>query len=411
VKVTALEDEVAVLKDDVANLKENGVASNGSVLGNIKMSGEFVLDYNEFDYDDNPATAIDDEVKNRGFRNFWYLNMDVNLKDGMRAYVQFFNNDMDWNTTAGNDPVRADVIKQAYLQMKDFDLFGLTKFDKATFGRQKFTLGNGLLINARMDGAVMEGKDYRFFLFEEGSTFPTRTDDAFNMWGLDYKFQKDFAVYVTQYNGNANKIMNYGLAYNSKINDKVNVCAEYTQYTYDQDVVKTDGTNDDSFAAMMVAVNTKLNEKDNLLVKYINQEEGRTPGIYDGSINNDDKDILSIPLFTNFGFNGNVDDIYVKYSTSLNKAKLALIYESFEPSDTATGAADGGIDIITLGYQKEVRPNCDMTIAYSMISPDDNLWAASAGNDVDDIYYGVGAAPTAADRDETMIKMQLRIKF
>ncbi|MFA5480509.1 MAG: S-layer homology domain-containing protein, partial [Candidatus Muiribacteriota bacterium] len=69
VKVTALEDEVAVLKDDVAMMKEGHGGSCGSSMGALKVSGEFVLDYNDFDYD-NAGTE-------RGFRNFYTIDLEA----------------------------------------------------------------------------------------------------------------------------------------------------------------------------------------------------------------------------------------------------------------------------------------------------------------------------------------------
>jgi len=398
VKVTALEDEVAVLKDDVAMIKEGDMMVSGG--SGWKVGGEMVLDYNDFVYD-VPAA----EVSRRGWRNFFYLNMGFKPNRDSKIFVQFFNNQLDWDANGGADvAARADRIKLGYLELKNFDLFGLTEFNKATFGRQNYKLANGLVMDARVDGAVMCADDFNFFMLEENAGFgalATPTTNPFNTYGFEYMINNEWSIYYSEVRGVGNKLNPYGFTYNSEIGDGINLGLEYAIYKYDTVVAPADGSAaDDSYAAYCL----NFTGEEWWQFAYTVKEQGWTAGISDNDLNNDDASLLE-PLYCDFGFDGNVQDMFLKYVWNQNNAKMSVVYESMEENDVVAGATEGSLDLITLGYEKEVKPGVDMGVSYSMVSPDATVPAGLA--DVNNIT----ASFIGANIDENILKLQMRVKF
>jgi|GEM_PF-4877823 len=419
VKVTALEDEVAVLKDDVAMIKEGDMMVSGGSGNGWNVSGEMVLDYNDFTYDSVTAAGSTllaaplDEVSRRGFRNFFYLNLGFKPNRDSKVFVQFFNNSLDWDATAGTDPGRFDTIKLGYLEMKNFDLFGLTNFNKATFGRQNHKVGNGLVMDARVDGVVMEANDFNFFMAEEnagGGFAVTPIQNPFNMWGFEYFINDEFSVYYSELRdstvGAENKTNPYGFTYNSEISRGINLGLEYAIYSYDKVVAPDDGSaNDDSFAAYCL----NLGEEGGWQFAYTVREQGQTNGIYETGLNNDDTSLLN-PLYNEFGFGGNVADMFLKYNFYQNSSnKMSVIYESMEANDVPAGITEPKVDVITLGYEKEIKSGVDMGVSYSMVSPEDKS-ALGVITDVNDVN-AIPAGNFGDQRDETILKLQMRVKF
>jgi len=393
VKVTALEDEVAVLKDDVAMMKEGHGGSCGSSMGALKVSGEFVLDYNDFVYDTTPETTF------RGFRNFYTINLEAKPMKDVRFFVQFFNNRLAWNDPiiAGGDVFpKNDTVKLSYMEVKNFDLLGLMEFDKATFGRQNYKLGKGLLIDGRETGIVFESKDFDLFMFDSSN------NSIADFWGVEYRVQEDMSVYYggMHVGGGVNPTI-MGLTYNTKLDEETKLGIEYAITDHDSNAVPA---WDDRTAYMLDFEGKDWN------FRYTVEEDGRllSEARFESSLATDDTCLMS-PLYRHFGFDGNVNDMFLKYTMKQGEADLHIVYETMEQADLVGLATNKEkIDVITLGYEKEVKKGVNMGISYSMVGGD----ATNTGtyDDIDDINYPFGGSP-ATTVDATIMKFQMRVKF
>jgi hypothetical protein len=395
VKVTALEDEVAVLKDDVAMMKEGG-AVVGSGDSKVKFGGSMNMYY--YNVEDDAATLT----------NNWYNNIYTELtfkptKD-VKVFVQNFSafswydiNGGDIATGANNDgnPLTDDDrIKRVYMEIDNFDLFGLTSFNKATFGRKDFRLGNGLMIDARMTGITFDAEDYTFFTFTDGGS----TSSFANIWGIDYKLQDNMNLYYVEARSDGlggdlfgasavNKINSFGLTYAEDMFDVEYVSAK-------ADVVPA-GT-DDSAAAYSL----KVKATDDITFKYTVREDGLD------QINNfgaPDNSILEEALSRI----ENTKTMMLKYDINPN---FCVVYENAQEEDSAVA---GAIDVtaISLGYNKEIKPGVGMKISYSMLSDDEYVSAPVAGVMLPTNIYTPGAGTLEKNNDVNVLRLEMSVKF
>ncbi|MCK9225572.1 MAG: S-layer homology domain-containing protein [Candidatus Muirbacterium halophilum] len=404
VKVTALEDEVAVLKDDVAMMKEGG-AVIGSGDSKVKFGGSMNMYYYN----------VEDDTKTQ--TNNWYNEIYTELtfkptKD-VKVFVQNFSA-FDWNGLTGGDYTIPgdDRIKRVYLEMSDFDLFGLTTFEKATFGRNDFKLGNGLLIDARMTGIRFDAEDYTFFTFTDNGD----TSSFSNIWGIDYKIQKGMKLYymeARQDGTGADIIDNFtgvagpdGLAddsiFNLPLNDKVNAFGiTYAQDMFDFEYVSASldkgffvGTED---TANGYSVNVKAT--DDMTFKYTVRENGLD------QINNFAAPANSI-LEESLSRFGGTKAMMLKYAINPN---FCVVYENVSEEDVAvTGAID--VTAISLGYNKEIKPGVDMKLSYSMVSDDDTVSPTSNGTVVG-VIDPAATSTLNKTSDVNVLRLEMSVKF
>ena len=354
VKVTALEDEVAVLKDDVAMMKEGG-AVIGSGDSKVKFGGSMNMYY--YNVEDDAATLT----------NNWYNNIYTELtfkptKD-VKVFVQNFSA-FDWNGLAGADYTVVggdDRIKRVYMEIDNFDLFGLTNFNKATFGRKDFRLGNGLMIDARMTGITFDAEDYTFFTFTDGGDASSFS----NIWGFDYKLQEDMSIYYMEARDDVGAGI-FGLPAGDKVNAfgitlMLRICLILNMYQLHLTKVLSLEQED---TANGYALNVKAT--DDITFKYTVREDGLD------QINNfgaPDNSILEEALSRN----GNTKSMMLKYDINPN---FCVVYENAQEE---SGAAQD-VTALSLGYNKEIKPGVGMKLSYSMLSDDENVAFSSTSS-------------------------------
>ncbi|MFA5478603.1 MAG: S-layer homology domain-containing protein, partial [Candidatus Muiribacteriota bacterium] len=95
------------LKNEIESIKKDIDRKNP--YPKINLTGESVLDYNNFLYNTLPEKST-----YRGFRNFNYLNLHASPNSETGIYLTFFNDNTDWIGTAGADVPRNDLIKLGY---------------------------------------------------------------------------------------------------------------------------------------------------------------------------------------------------------------------------------------------------------------------------------------------------------
>ncbi len=130
VKVTALEDEMKMLKADMAN--------RGSVNGKIAMSGDFRLrgEWIDREYD----TRGDDDTHH--FADYG-MNFFANVDENVSAFVRF----AAYNANLENLGATDTMIDEAYVDIKNFFEIGDIRV-----GRQWMSLGHSIVLDDKMDG-------------------------------------------------------------------------------------------------------------------------------------------------------------------------------------------------------------------------------------------------------------------
>lgn len=214
VKVTALEDEVAVVKDDIAMIKDHMSYGHGTNNGKIRFSGKIEMraEMNEYKKSSTsgiyspqqlteagiaPAAAdnFNGIIGSRGatqtnenatnFRTKVWLFMDANIDEHIDLHVHLRNRlnstsyDV-WGTPAHSvDDEWATDVYEAYVQIKDF--FGWA--DVIKFGRQYYGVAQGLMFpsefknNASISNMESNGNSYGY----DGVTAYKRFNDTTSM--------------------------------------------------------------------------------------------------------------------------------------------------------------------------------------------------------------------------------------
>jgi len=151
VKVTALEDEMKMVKSDVASLKNNGAGN-----GKINLSGEFGITLQSIDREFD--TRGDDDWFNHA--NF-AMNMFMNVDEDVTAFVRYMNTKMDLNNLGTQDEGAFD---EAFIDVKNF-----FKLGDLRIGRQWMSLGHSIVLDDKMDGIkfskVMDQVAFTMFAF------------------------------------------------------------------------------------------------------------------------------------------------------------------------------------------------------------------------------------------------------
>lgn len=167
VKVTALEDDMQVVKEDVSMLKrdvdgiKDYMAKGG--MEKVKLSGDMLVRHtNLIHSNDGLVAGNNDNARTESQIRFKFkANIDENIHAVARWYV--FTRGGDANTSAnpvlgagafgingiGNLSASDNTIDLAYLHIKDMFRFG----GDFTFGRNFYTHGHALLLNDYVDAA------------------------------------------------------------------------------------------------------------------------------------------------------------------------------------------------------------------------------------------------------------------
>ena len=208
VKITALEDDMQVVKEDVANLKTDvadmkKVMDDGG-LENVKLSGDILIrhydfnqkhrNHNEHRMETNLRLQFDAKIdENITARARWNLIENKHYYD---ADGKLLGGTNEWN--GGNKGTGS--VEVAYLQVKNaFGTNGLT----IKLGRDWESHGHGLVVHDYMDGVRVYKRcgdvDLAFNVFYD------RNNDVYgadyrNIWNInaDYKY-KSHNLYVGVY--------------------------------------------------------------------------------------------------------------------------------------------------------------------------------------------------------------------
>lgn len=151
VKVTALEDEMKMVKSDVASLKNNGAGN-----GKMNFSGEFGLTFSNIDRE-HDTLGNDDWFNHANFA----MNMFMNVDEDVTAFVRYMNTKMNLNNLGVQDEGSFD---EAFIDVKNF-----FKLGDLRVGRQWMSLGHSIVLDDKMDGIkfskVMDQVAFTMFAF------------------------------------------------------------------------------------------------------------------------------------------------------------------------------------------------------------------------------------------------------
>lgn len=183
VKVTALEDEMKMLKGDVAALKQGG-------HGKVSLSGDILLSMNRFD-------RKFDTISNDDWFNYAKLGMNffMNVDEDVTAFVRFMADKVQLN----NLGVADTVIDEAYVDIKNFFRLGDVRV-----GRQWMSLGHSIVLDDKLDGLkfskVMDQVAFTLFAFSTRNQSMTNDQFYGNTLGTKnfYMFSDDATISAGQ---------------------------------------------------------------------------------------------------------------------------------------------------------------------------------------------------------------------
>jgi hypothetical protein len=259
VKVTALEDDMKVVKEDVAGLKKDvsGIKEamkNGS-LDKVRLSGDILVRNFGFARDFGSLGGVDfgEDHRHRtetGLR--LQLDTDIDENVSARARWNIIGND-GFNEWDGNNKATSEV-EIAYLKVKDMFSFG----GDFKFGRDWFQHGHGFVVHNYMDAVNYTKKcgdvdlALNFFFDRQGNK------DYYNVYNVnaDWSYRGHDMYFGIYYNDRA-----YDENGNAMADNRKEVRYEFGSYgkmkknndklTYDLGVVYSDiedffGPNDDA---------------------------------------------------------------------------------------------------------------------------------------------------------------------
>lgn len=183
VKVTALEDEMKVLRSEMDSKLD------GFGMGKIKVTAETRMRYETGKYDFNNGliggAVVADSANNSTLR--FRLNMAAKIDDNVSGYFSFQDDALmgaaKQNNQAFGAQVPAALNRNLFLGYVDVKNFG-GYLDNVRFGRQTFTLGKGFLHDAEVDGILAKktyhGTVWQFAAFEIDDVIAAAANDGMN---------------------------------------------------------------------------------------------------------------------------------------------------------------------------------------------------------------------------------------
>lgn len=178
VKVTALEDEMKVLRSQLDGA--------GMGAGKIKITAETRMRFGNVGYDTNPAfAAASSDFNNSNLR--FRLNMATKIDENVSGYFSFQDDAQmgigKQNNIAGAVANGANVGRSLFLGYIDVKNFG-GYLDNVRFGRFTYTLGKGFLHDDEIDGILAKkeyhGTVWHFGAFETDDLIAAGLNDGFN---------------------------------------------------------------------------------------------------------------------------------------------------------------------------------------------------------------------------------------
>ena len=204
VKVSNLEEDMKVIKEDVAGLEKdvesiNNIIKNGN-LDKVKVSGDILVRNYNFYYDRGSIEGQDlGRLHRQRTSTILRLQLDTDFDENISSRVRWDlignNGTNEWD----GDNMTPGRIKIAYLNIKDMFNFG----GDFLIGRNKFYHGHGFVVYDYMDALAYNKKcgdvdlAINCFFEEQGNK------NLYNIWNLnaDYNY-KGHALYFGFYCNN-----------------------------------------------------------------------------------------------------------------------------------------------------------------------------------------------------------------
>ena len=405
VKVTALEDELQTVRDDIAVLKADvGGGSACGGCGGIAITGDAKIVIDSLKYENDTVANPKDDLATMYQIGF---NFAAPIDEDVSTFVRIVNDDLQ-GQRFDNIENGTFGIDQAYVDVKNFFELGDVRI-----GRQFAKVGHGLALNDKLDAITFCKAIESLKLALVFADSPAgAAKNGFNVKVLDLKYvigEHDAEFYYIQNSFAGAPGMDpttFGLAFDGGLVEKVDYCLEYSKY--DPDVAGgVKGT------ALMGGVGWDFTEKLAIEILYAKGDEEWMPtSVYPNSRFKDMfgrmDQAAGAPGVPGHGVPGvasspasgslrGIKDIMVKLDSELTeKTAGCLVYEKVEAnvSDANAGNDADEYKRLTLGLDHQYAPNTAFGIYY------------------DTVEYDVDAVNTAADNGGwNRIRVQMAVKF
>jgi hypothetical protein len=415
VKVTALEDELQTVRDDIAVIKADvgGHGGCGTSCGGLSITGDSWIHIDSLKYEDDD---LEDDM------NTFYqigLNFAAKIDEDVSTFFRVVNQDFD-NLLIGAEFGEEEIGLAFLIDMAYIDIKGLFDLGDVRIGRQFVKVGNSIALDNKLDALVFckDIEDLKFALIL-ADTEDANNRQGFDLTGFDLKYaigehDAEF-YYITQSQegaGNGDP-SNMGLALAGGLVEEVDYILEYGES--DDDLGETNSEGD----FLLFGVAWDFTDKLGIEVTYAKGDEyymsvpnfmdanvhywKRYHGMF-GNLGNKNADGMGAAAVGMDGATGSVTgikDLMVELKSELNeKTDGFLQYETVEGEDTnndGTVAAD--YNRLTLGLDHQYAPNTTFGIRYDTVEFDDA--DTNAGDDGDATDSG----------GWNRIRIEMKVKF
>ena len=426
VKVTALEDDMQVVKEDVAGLKKDvdGIKSymkNGGVE-KVKLSGDMLVRNYGFH-----GEIGDNEKKEHKTESLLRLQLDAQVDENItaRARWNMIENDgaNEWH---GDNKTTGDV-EVAYLQIKDMFGFG----GDFKFGRDWLQHGHGFVMHNYTDAVNYTKRcgdvDLALNVIFERQGLRESTEDTYNVWNInaDYSY-KGHDMYLGIYHGddvvvNADNKKRSVVEFGStgkltNNNDKVTYDIAAVYSTLEDGKLNNGKPEDEEGWLGHVAVNYDSKEQLTAKIAYTFADDESNAAInaenYNSYLDRDQTIFEDIMLASIAGGNSvfnrersfkNLKDIKVQVGYTLKNAdkhSFRLAYDNVQNdkddqgtifndnADLANYVKDVEANIITFEYQYKLAENTRIRLGYQNSKIEGKNGAGASLEDVkSNIFY------------------------
>ncbi|NLV93112.1 MAG: S-layer homology domain-containing protein [Candidatus Riflebacteria bacterium] len=410
VKVTALEDDMQIVKEDVAGVKKDvdsikGYMARGG-MEKVTISGDMIVRHDDNVKTKNPVVR-DNVHTSAMFRLRFDANIDENVTAAVRyvMYADQFGHPNRFGNTLGGvaanvgaltDEAQNDV-DTAYLNVKDMFSFG----GDFKFGRDFYTHGSALVLNDYVDAISYTTQSGKFDVALNAIYNRTAGVDFRQIWNLnlDTKVQ-GHDVYLGYYTQNYAKDLNRNFM---EIGSK-GALTKNGHFDYELGFVMSNVEGSAAAAAAVVWAPTKVAvvpapAKDmegtliHAAVKWESKEEWAAKVAYTSGddeylnglaldINQRSYDYVETPFediaVFNYGYdnmqNADLVKVQAEYRPINSKHYFRLAYDMYS-QDTTTGKAlnvtqKDEANIMTFEYRYQLAENTRIRAGYATLDGD-----------------------------------------
>ena len=407
IKVTALEDELQTVRDDVAVIKAGAGSAKGcGGGGGIKITGDarIFMDSLKYENDVVPAGNPKDDLF-----TFYRLgfNFAAPIDENISTFVRIVNDDI-----VGN---RFDNIENfmfgidfAYVDINNFFDFGDIRI-----GRQYVALGHSLVLDDKLDAIAfckyIDDLKLVFLGADQPALAAPIPKNGFNLKALDLKYafgDHDTEFYYLQNTNVQADPTTCGLALDGVVTEDVTYSLEYS--TFDPD---TAGGVKGS--ALMGGVAWNLTDKIDVEVLYGKGDEEWAPTSihyhrrYKDMFGQMNATTVTPGMTDASGSLQGIKDIFLKLESELSEKNTGcLLYEKVDANNSDGNTANDNHEYtrLTLGLDHQYAPNTVFGLRYDMIEYDGqgvDPFDATAKN-INDFINGGGW---------NRIRVEMNVKF